>query len=108
MAALHLLAQMLTGRKMRQLCSTVSCRTLRNGKNISSDPPLIRRGILYIDDCEALFCDKLRAKCMEDFKKELAEKCRRFTQVREVNISLANIGFLPSEIVNQLAKSGTA
>lgn len=105
MAALHLLAQILTGRKMRQLCSSVPRRTLRSGKNISSDPPLIRRGILYIDDCEALFCDKLRAKCMEDFKKELAEEFRRFAQVREVNISLANIGFLPSEIVNQLAKS---
>ena len=63
---------------MRQLCSTVPRRTLRSGKNTSSDPPLIRRGILYIDDCEALFCDKLRAKCMEDFKKELAEKCRRY------------------------------
>lgn len=105
MAALRLLAQILTGREMRQLCSTVPRRTLRSGKNTSSDPPLIRRGILYIDDCEALFCDKLRAKCMEGLQERTRRKMQRFTQVREVNISLANIGFLPSEIVNQLAKS---
>lgn len=81
---------------------------MRSGKNISSAPPLIRRGIWYVSDCENLFHDTLEAKYKEDFKKELAEKCRQFTQVQDVNISLAYIGFLPSEMVNHLAKSRTA